>query len=106
MAANTKSIVFKITEAGKHTALVVNGDDTKILVDLTHVAAGRGKYTPTGGETALKSEFVRANIVSGEVVGNTLRFTATLSASEVVAVYEMGIFTKTGDLFAVAASST
>ena len=50
MAANTKSIIFKITEAGKQSALQASGDDTKILIDLTHVAVGSGQYTPSGGE--------------------------------------------------------
>ena len=106
MAANTKSIIFKITEAGKQSALQASGDDTKILIDLTHVAVGKSKYTPTGGETSLKNEVGRSDIVSGEVVGNTLRFTSTMYADDITPVYEMGIFTKTGVLFAVAASST
>ena len=106
MAANTKSIIFKITEAGKQSALQASGDDTKILIDLTHVAVGKSKYTPTGGETALKNEVGRSDIVSGEVVGNTLRFTSTMYADDITPMYEMGIFTKTGVLFAVAASST
>lgn len=106
MAANTKSIIFKSTEAGKQSALQASGDDTKILIDLTHVAVGKSKYTPTGGETSLKNEVGRSDIVSGEVVDNTLRFTSTMYADDITPVYEMGIFTKTGVLFAVAASST
>ena len=106
MAANTKSIIFKITEAGKQSALQASGDDTKILIDLTHVAVGKRKYAPTGGETSLKNEVSRSDIVSGEVVGNTLRFTSTMYADDITPVYEMGIFTKTGVLFAVAASDT
>lgn len=106
MAANTKSIIFKITEAGKQSALQASGDDTKILIDLTHVAVGKSKYLPTGNETALKNEVTRTDIVSGEVVGNTLRFTSTVYVDDIVPVYEMGIFTKTGVLFAVVASNT
>ena len=106
MAANTKSIIFKITEAGKQSALQASGDDTKILIDLTHVAVGRGKYTPTGKETALKNEVSRSDIVSGEVIGKTLRFNSTMYADDITPAYEMGIFTKEGVLFAVAASNT
>ncbi|MGP5192897.1 phage tail-collar fiber domain-containing protein [Psychrobacter celer] len=106
MAANTKSIIFKITEAGKQSALQAIGDDTKILIDLTHVAAGKGKYTPTGSETALKNEASRSDIVSGEVIDKTLRFSSTMYADDIIPVYEMGIFTKEGVLFAVAASNT
>ncbi|WP_352309070.1 hypothetical protein [Psychrobacter sp. W2-37-MNA-CIBAN-0211] len=99
-------IIFKTTEAGKQAALQALNDSTKILIDLTHVAVGRSKYTPTGNETSLKNEAVRSDIVSGEVVDNTLRFSSTIYASEVTPVYEMGILTRTGVLFAVAASNT
>lgn len=44
MAANTKSIIFKITEAGKDAALQESGEGAQIKVDLTQVALGTGKY--------------------------------------------------------------
>lgn len=106
MTASTTPIVLKITSAGKQSALQASGDDTKILIDLTHVAVGSSRYTPSGGEVSLANEVGRSDIVSGEVVGDTLRFTSTMHTDEVTPVYEMGVFTKTGVLFAVAASST
>jgi len=106
MAANISSVIFKITKAGKQAALEASGDSAKILIDLSYVAVGTSKYTPTGNETGLKNEISRGSVVSAEIDENTLRFSTTIYSDTIVPVYEMGIFTKSGVLFAVAASNS
>ncbi len=109
MAANTQSIIFKITEAGKDAALQGAGDGAQIKVNLTQVALGSAKYQPTGGEVSLANEVGdRKSIVSGDVerISNTLRFSASLRADSLTEVYEIGLMMDDGTLFAVAASDT
>tara|TARA_B100000530_G_scaffold309310_1_gene235007 strand:- start:25551 stop:27914 length:2364 start_codon:yes stop_codon:yes gene_type:complete len=107
MAANTKSIIFKITEAGKQAALDAQENAAQIKINLTQVAVGTGKRIITGNETALLSEVKRSAIVSGdiEVNSNTLRFTSPMNGSAKTDVYEVGLFTDAGVLFAVASST-
>ena len=102
-------IIFKITQAGKTAALGANGDGAELKINLTQVAIGAGKYTPTGNETMLMSEVgIRSGIVSGdvEVSSNTLRFSSSLTMTSETPIYEIGLFTDDGVLFAVAASTT
>lgn len=106
MATNPKPIIFKITEAGKQAALSANAATPKVQINLTQVAIGSGKYAPTGNETALKTEIMKGPIVSGDIEGasNTLRFSSAITSPTTKSVYEVGLLTDTGVLFAVAAS--
>lgn len=106
MAVQSKPIIFKITEAGKQAAL--NGGSTALSLRLSHIAIGTSRYSATGSETALKAEAKRVNIVSGgvEVNSHTLRFSASITNDTQVGVYEVGLFTDAGVLFAIASSST
>ncbi len=108
MATNPKPIIFKITEAGKQAALTANADSAQLKINLTQVAVGTGKYTPTGSETSLKSEIMKGPIVSGDIErsSNTLRFSSDIRSPTVRSIYEIGLLTDTGILFAVAASSS
>lgn len=91
-------ILFTITNAGKQA---LSGN-----VTLSHVAAGTGKRAITGAETALANEVARAPVISGGVErqSNTLRFSTMMDVASQVAVYEVGLFTSTGVLFAVAST--
>lgn len=102
------AIIFKITDAGKSAALIASQSTPKVHINLTQVAIGSGQYTPIGTETALVSEISRENLVSGgvETASNTLRFSANISLSTQQPIYEIGLITDSGVLFAVAASST
>lgn len=93
-------ILFTITNAGKQ-ALTGN-------VTLSHVAIGTGKRVITGAETALITEVARSPIVSGgvEVQSETLRFSAMIDVNDQAEVCEVGLFTGTGILFALAASNS
>jgi len=101
-------IIFKLTDAGKQAALNAGSETPKIAINLTHVGIGTGKYTPTGSEASLADEFDRIALVTSdvEVVSNTLRFSATITSDTVIPAYEMGFFSDTGALFAVAASAS
>lgn len=108
MANQATSIIFKITTAGKKAALQAGGEVPKVKIELSEVAVGSGKYTPNGQEVALKGEVQRSSIVSGDIetASNTLRFSSSMTADTVIPVYELGLFTTEGVLFAIAASST
>ena len=108
MAKQTTSIIFKITNAGKEAALQAGGEMPKVKIELSELAVGSGKYTPNGQEVALKGEVQRSSIVSGDIetASNTLRFSSSMTADTVIPVYELGLFTTEGVLFAIAASST
>lgn len=100
-------IILKITEAGKQAALSATGAGVQIAVNLSSVAIGSSRYTPTGSETSLKKEVSRVSIVSGTVEqdNHTLRFGSTVTTRIITPVYELGVYTDTGVLFAVAASA-
>lgn len=101
-------IIFTITEAGKQAALNANADSAQLKINLTQVAVGTAPHLPTGLEAALTSEVKRGSIVSGdiEVNSNTLRFTTSMSGDTKTDVYEVGLFTDDGVLFALAGSNT
>ncbi|MGP5192898.1 hypothetical protein ACTXJO_04570 [Psychrobacter celer] len=96
-----EAILFKITNAGKQA--LASG-----TVKLSHVAVGTTRRSATGSEVALTSEIARAPIISGgvEPISNVLRFSADITAASNGSVYEVGVFTDRGVLFAVAASNS
>lgn len=101
-------IIFKITEAGKFASLSASEDSAKLKVNLTTVAVGTGRYVVTGNETGLQNKIKESDIVSGDVEpeSNTLRFSASMAANAITPIYEVGLFTDDGVLFAVASSTT
>ena len=105
MATPSKPIILKITDAGKRGALNTTGDAVNLSVNLTHVAIGSGRYTPTGKETKIKTLIAKIATASGEVdASNTLQFSATIYADKITPVYELGLLTEDGTLFAIAAA--
>lgn len=101
-------IIFKITEAGKLAALNAGTTSPQIKINLTQVAVATAKRTITGSETALIAEAKRFSIISGDVhvSSNTLRFTGSMNVSQITPIYQVGLFTDDGVLFAIAASNT
>lgn len=99
-------IIFTITTAGRLAAL--DAFDNGLAIALSHCAFGSGKYTPTGSETALNTELGRVALSGGaiESVSTTLRFRAALVASTHIDAFEMGLFSSTGVLFAVASTTS
>lgn len=98
-------ITFTLTNAGLNAAL--NADTTGLTLSLTRIAIGGGKYTPAATRTALQSEFSRYALSGGDVEPNskTLRFSAVLESPITRQVFEIGLFTSTGVLFAVASTT-
>lgn len=90
-----------ITQAG--IAEVINAEQSGTdPVVLTHIAFGSGQYTPTTDRTALAEEFKRFNAITGGFVGdNTIHLTLHDSSQDEYTVFECGVFTSTGTLFAV-----
>lgn len=90
-----------ITDAG--LAEVINAEQTGTApVVLTEVALGTGQYTPNSSQTALSAEFKRLDAVAGGAIGdNAIHLTAQDSGNDAYTVYEVGIFTSSGTLFAV-----
>lgn len=90
-----------ITDAG--IAEVVNAQHTGTApVVLAQVGFGRGIYTPTADQTALHDEIKRVSTIAGGVVGSNIMHIQALDSGEsAYAVYEIGVYTASGTLFAV-----
>ena len=90
-----------ITDAG--IAEVVNAQHTGTApVVLAQVGFGRGIYTPTADQTALHDEIKRVSTIAGGVVGSNIMHIQALDSGEsAYAIYEIGVYTASGTLFAV-----
>lgn len=91
-----------ITDAG--IAEVVNAEhDGTAPVQLTQVGFGRGIYTPTADQTELQDEIKRVDTIAGGVVGDNIMHIEASdgTAGASYAVYEIGVYTQSGTLFAV-----
>lgn len=96
-----------ITNAG--LAEVTNAEQTGTApVLLSQVGFGRGQYSPTAGQTELVDEIKRVNTVSGGVIveSNMLHVLANDASTDSYAVYEVGVYTDSGVLFAVVSQTT
>lgn len=97
-------ITFTITTVGRAAAL--DAFNNGLTIALTEIAIGDDSYTPTGSETALSNELDRFNLPGGtvEALSATLRFSAAITATTHTDIYELGLFTSTGVLFALAST--
>ncbi|GHA78159.1 hypothetical protein GCM10009007_18880 [Formosimonas limnophila] len=68
-APTTNALRPLITQAGLASAVGLNGQS--VQVNITHISYGTGQYTPTGQETALRSEKIRVPIAGGTKVSPT-----------------------------------
>lgn len=95
----TSSIL--ITNAG--LAEVVNAEQNGTApVIITEVGYGKGQYTPTADMTSLKDEFKRLTTISGGAVGeNIIHLMARDESTDDYTVYEVGLYTESGTLFAI-----
>ena len=70
--------------------------------EITHIAAGTGRYTPTGNETALRNERQRVAIVDYEDLGDRqLRMAALFDGDGEYEIGEFGFYLASGTLLAV-----
>lgn len=90
-----------ITDAGREE--VVNAENNGTApVEIVAVAVGTGQYTPNKTQTALVNETKRINSVSGISVGDDIiHINASDDSSDVYDIYEFGLITDSGTLFAV-----
>lgn len=97
MASNT----ILITDAGLAEVVAAEQGGFAPVV-ITEVGYGTGQYTPTGGMTALKEEFKRLTTIAGGAVGdNVIHLQARDDSADAYTVYEVGLYTASGTLFAV-----
>lgn len=98
-------ITFTLTDAGLNAAL--DADANGLTLSLTQIGIGSGKYTPLATRTALQTELARYPLSGGDVESNskTLRFSAILESVTTQQAFEVGLFTSTGVLFAVASTT-
>jgi len=98
-------ITFTLTNAGLNAAL--DADANGLTLSLTQIGIGSGQYTPDATETALDTEIARYPLSGGDIEPNskTLRFSATLESVTTQQAFEVGLFTSTGVLFAVASTT-
>lgn len=92
-----------VTDAGIEEVINAERNGTAPVV-LTEVGLGTGQYTPTHDQTALHDEFKRlpANALSGGHVGdNVIYINARDSSNDEYTLYEFGVYTASGTLFAV-----
>lgn len=92
-----------VTNAGIQEVINAEQNGTAPVV-LTQVGLGTGQYTPSINQTALKNEFKRlpANALSGGSIGNNIIYiNARDTSSDTYTLFEFGIYTSSGTLFAV-----
>lgn len=92
-----------VTDAGIQEVINAekNGTDPVIL---SQVGLGTGQYTPTHDQTSLQNEFKRipANALAGGNVGdNIIYINARDTSSDAYTLFEFGVYTESGTLFAV-----
>ena len=95
-----------ITQAG--LAEIINAEQSgTVPVVLSEVAFGTGRYSATSDMTSLKEEFKRFDAVAGGGIGdNLIHLTVNDISSDAYTVYEVGVFTQSGTLFAVYSQTT
>lgn len=92
-----------VTDAGIEEVINAEKNGTAPVL-LTQVGLGTGQYTPTHDQTALHDEFKRlpANALAGGNVGdNTIYINARDTSNDAYTLFEFGVYTQSGTLFAV-----
>ena len=94
-------IPITITDAG--LAEIVNAEQTGTgPVVLKEIAFGTGQYTPDASRKALASEFKRFDTIQGGATAdNVVHVSISDESNDAYTVYEVGVFTDKGTLFAV-----
>ena len=101
----TSPVVFTLTNAGINAAIDAEGPGLSITV--SELAIGTGQYVPSPTATALQAETHRFPLAGAGVnaASHTLQFTSVLEAASQTDAFEIGLFTDTGILFAVASTT-
>ena len=94
-----------ITDVG--LAELLNAGQSGFDMLLPSVGFGTGQYTAKSNMTALQAEFKRLDTVAGGPVGdNIVHLTISDSSNDAYTVYEVGVYTETGALFAIYSQTT
>ncbi|MBO4725233.1 MAG: tail fiber domain-containing protein [Firmicutes bacterium] len=98
-------MILVITDAGKQA--LVNATQTGTAqLQLSEIAVGSGQYTPSAEQTALQNQIKRLPIIQASAVDDHVIHVAYQDdSSDSYNVYEVGVFTSDGVLFAVYSSS-
>ncbi len=103
-----QALKFKITNAGRAAIL---SPPTGLRAAFTHIAIGHGDpakapnaagYQPTGAETALKTEFMRAPLGAGvKPAADQISFAGLIDGNDTGWINEIGLFLQDGTLWAL-----
>lgn len=92
-----------VTDAGIQEVINAEKNGTAPVI-LSQVGLGTGQYTPKHDQTSLQNEFKRipANALAGGNVGdNIIYINARDTSSDAYTLFEFGVYTESGTLFAV-----
>jgi hypothetical protein len=101
------SIIFHVTQAGRDAAAYAFNNLPSGKLSLQTIKVGSGKYTPTGSETHLQAPYLNTFSIGGggvQEASGQIRFTPILLMSTRLEVFEIGLYSDAGVLFAVAAT--
>lgn len=97
----------KITITNAGLAELLNAELSGFDMLLPRVGFGTGQYTATSDMTSLQAEFKQLDTVAGGAVGdNIVHLTITDSSEDTYTVYEVGVYTESGVLFALYSQTT
>lgn len=95
-----------ITDAGLDEIVAASQAGTDAVL-ITQIGYGTGQYTASAEQTSLQAEFKRlTSIAGGAVDGNTIHCSARDDSYDTYTVYEVGLYTDKGTLFAVYSQTT
>lgn len=99
-------IEIVITDAGR--AEIINAENTGTApVLITEIGVGSGEYTPLPTQTALQNEIKRISTIGGlNTAPDTIHVSASDDSNDEYSVYEFGLYTQSGTLFAVYSQTT
>ena len=98
--------MFKLTKAGRQT--LFNTANKGINIDFHTLTLGTGRYVSSDHDTrtALVTPIISATLSVRSVNDKQMQLTASVRHSSGLEVYEIGLFTQSGVLIAIASSST
>lgn len=100
-------IIFKVTDAGRDAAAYAFNNLPGGKLSLSAIKVGLAKYSTVGNETSLQNPLPNTFSIGGggvQVGSGQIRFTPILASLTRIEAFEIGLFTDTGVLFAIAAT--
>ena len=100
------SVQFYLTDAGK--AAAIDAGNLDVSIKLAYIAVGSGRYdasTDAATLSSLKTQLAKYSLSGGSTQNGTLNLIAAIDSTITADIYEVGLLTTDGILFAVAAVS-